>query len=403
MRAPLLIASLLLPAVPASRAAPAAAQEAAPDELRGRRVVATQTAISASDAELSLEFADGSTASFALTDGGVYVDGRRVGDYEPGAALDSSWRQLLTELRVSPEGVAARLLDWESPDDEAGQTLDDTLEAMISGDEVSPATPVAPRAVDANDTVARLQQRIQELQERLDEAQIRSRVEVVRDHGRDRGFTWSPVRHVMNGIAGILSTLAVYAVLLGLGFAVVFFGGRQYLEAVADTARNSTLRSGLVGFAASFLLLPAFIVGALVLAVSIVGIPALIVWIPLFPLAVVLAALFGYLGVAHAAGEALAERRFYGGEWFKRANSYYYLLTGVGLLLVLCLAANVMQMAGPFLGFLEGLLKFLGIVVTWLAATVGFGAVLVSRGGIRAQRVADGPAEPMPETEATGV
>ena len=63
--------------------------------------------------------------------------------------------------------------------------------------------------------------------------------------------------------------------------------------------------------------------------------------IPAFPLAVVLGTLLGYLAVAHAAGEAIAEKRFYGGDWFSRANSYYYLLTGLGLLLILFIAANV--------------------------------------------------------------
>ncbi|HUH13602.1 MAG TPA: hypothetical protein VMK65_10850, partial [Longimicrobiales bacterium] len=188
--------------------------------------------------------------------------------------------------------------------------------------------------------------------------------------------------HLWEGIAGIFSVLLGYFMLFALGAGVVFFRGRTYLEGVADTARKAPLRAGLVGFAASFLVVPAFIVGALVLAVSIVGIPALLVWLPLFPLAVVLSAVLGYLSVAHAAGEVMAERRFYGGEWFKRANSYYYLLTGLGLLLVLFLAAHIMHMAG-FLGFLEGLFIFLGVMVTWLALTIGFGAVLISRGGTR--------------------
>jgi hypothetical protein len=40
-------------------------------------------------------------------------------------------------------------------------------------------------------------------------------------------------------------------------------------------------------------------------------------------------------------------------------------------------------MAGPWLGFLHGLLKFLAIMVTWAAFMVGFGAFLLSRGGTR--------------------
>jgi len=144
------------------------------------------------------------------------------------------------------------------------------------------------------------------------------------------------------------------------------------------------VRSFLVGLAASFLVIPVFVLGIVVLAVSIVGIPALLIWVPAFPLAVVLSTLLGYLAVSHAAGEAFAERRFYGGDWFTRANSYYYMLTGLGLLLVLFLAAHVLEMV--WLGFISGILVFLGVVLTWAAATTGFGAVLITRAGTRPLR-----------------
>jgi hypothetical protein len=106
--------------------------------------------------------------------------------------------------------------------------------------------------------------------------------------------------------------------------------------------------------------------------------------------AVVLAAIGGYLAVAHGAGEALAERRFTGSDWFARANSYYYVITGVGLLLVLFLAAHIVSMAGPWLGFLEGLLKFMAVMLTWIAFSVGFGAFLISRAGTRSTNGSNG-------------
>jgi hypothetical protein len=117
----------------------------------------------------------------------------------------------------------------------------------------------------------------------------------------------------------------------------------------------------------------------------------LLVWLPAFPLVVVLSGILGYLGVAHATGEALAERRFYGGDWFSRANSYYYLLTGLGMLLALFLAAHVIELLGPWLGFIHGILMFLGVVLTWAAATTGFGAVLITRAGTRPLRPVPAP------------
>jgi hypothetical protein len=161
------------------------------------------------------------------------------------------------------------------------------------------------------------------------------------------------------------------------------FGGRKYIEGVADTVRAGIGRAFLVGLAGSFLLLPVFVLGIIALAISIVGIPALIVWIPLFPLGAAAAVLLGYLAVAHAAGESWAERRYYGSEWFTRANSYYFMASGLALLGALFFAANVITMAGPWLGFINNILNFFGVILTWAAATIGFGAVLISRGGSR--------------------
>jgi hypothetical protein len=45
-------------------------------------------------------------------------------------------------------------------------------------------------------------------------------------------------------------------------------------------------------------------------------------------------------------------------------------------------------MAGPWLGFINNILNFFGVIVTWAAATIGFGAVLISRGGKRTSEAA---------------
>ena len=136
----------------------------------------------------------------------------------------------------------------------------------------------------------------------------------------------------------------------------------------------------------AFLVIPVFILGILALAISIVGIPALLAWVPLFPVAVGLALVLGYIGVAHAAGEALAERRFYLADWFQRGNSYYFLISGLGLLLAPFIMMNVVRMAGPWLGFLYGICAVVGVIGTWAALSIGLGAVLISRAGTRPMR-----------------
>ncbi|MFW5946898.1 MAG: hypothetical protein ACOCUW_00285 [Gemmatimonadota bacterium] len=406
-------------------AAPATAQDTA--QATGA-IRASEITVSQESAELRLELGDDGDLSLVLApDGAVLLNGDRIGGYERHDALDRAWRDLLQQAVDTPTPALADLLrDWEPPADAGAiaARLDRELEAVLAppAAEATPATPGAREApADASDSIRRLNERIRELEqqirdpstlreledleelERLEGAdlealrELRTRLETdlreeIRNELRreirvdDWTAAWrSPWRHVTRGLGGIFSTLITYAILVGLGFVGVFFG-RRYLEGIADTARHQTLRSGLVGLAGSFLVLPAYILGLLALAVSIVGIPLLLVFAPLFPVAVAVAALGGYLAVAHGAGEALAERRFTGTDWFNRANSYYYIITGVGLLLVLFLAAHAVSMAGPWLGFLEGLLKFLAGTLTWVAFTIGFGAVLISRGGTRPVR-----------------
>ena len=150
--------------------------------------------------------------------------------------------------------------------------------------------------------------------------------------------------------------------------------------------------------------MPAYVLGIIGLVISIVGIPGLLVFVPGFPVVCVLSVLLGYIAVAHAAGESLAERRFYVTDWFQRGNSYYFLISGFGLLLAMFLASQVVHMAGPWMRAIGGILVFLGVVSTIVAVTTGFGAVLISRGGTRPIRTRGGaPEEQDLFTEDAGV
>jgi hypothetical protein len=345
-----------------------------------RQVTTSEYNISGSEASLKLEFDNGESLDLAIRAGGVYVDGVRVGDAARGSALDRQCRELLNRARDTPvAGLPALLVDW-SADGTAGRALDSALDAAFT----SAAAALAPDAATApvaptSDSVSRLVERIAELEARLERQ--RSRTVVVNERPTRRAR--NPFHFITEGIAGIFSIMVTYLVLFAIGFGIIFFGGRKYIEGVADTARRATGRSLLVGMAAAFLVIPAFVLGMIALIISIVGIPALLIWIPAFPLAFVLSLLLGYLGVAHAAGEAFAERRFYVSDWFQRGNSYYFLLSGLGLLLALFLASQVVHMAGPWLRAINAILIFLGVVTTATAVTVGFGAVLLSRAGTK--------------------
>jgi len=413
-------ARLVLAALLAGSVAAADAHAQAQPRRGERGVVSSQISISRNEAALVLELAGGDSLAVQLREGRVRLNGQEIGTYSRGDALDRAWRELLNRaIEAGDDGLERVLVEWEAPaGSEAGARLDRMLEQVIGDGALEAATlPVE----KVSDTISILEARIKELQRTIEELESRAEPdfdrirelrreierEVTREMARNRrarsesGF----LHHVGSGFSKLFSLAVTYAVLVALGFAAVFFG-RRYLEGVADTARHATLRSGLVGLATLFLLVPAFILGALALAISVVGIPALVLWVPLFPAAAGAALVFGYLGVAHAAGESLAERRFEGGEWFKRANSYYYVLTGVGLLLALFAASFVFEMAGPWLGFIRGILMFLAVVLTVAVAAIGLGAVMISRAGTRpvtASPLDDSVVTPPPVEEESNV
>lgn len=393
------VAALVAIALGATQTTGVMAVPQQPAKAQGARIISSEIALSREQAELKLELANGKKLTLSTVSGnslGILHSGVSGSPDElsqilslgvrRGDALDQSWRALLNEAMDTPTDDLSELLaEWDAPTD--GRQMDALIENALIGKAMDPIAPLAADAPRLNDSLSKLQERILQLEDALETKAEANEDEWAGNLDRDRDDGWSsPFRHLGRGIAGIVSLLITFAVLFGIGFATIFFGGRKYLDEVAEAARRSTTRSFLVGLAASFLVIPAFVLGVVVLAISIVGIPALLVWVPGFPLAVVLGTLLGYLAVAHSIGEAMAERRFYGGDWFSRANSYYYLITGIGLLLALFIAASIVEMAGPWLGFIQGILIFLGVVLTWAAATTGFGAVLITRAGTRPLR-----------------
>jgi len=343
-------------------------------------VQSSEFSMSGREAGLKLELSGDRNIEVAIRDGGLFIDGVRVAAAARGGDLDRSWREIVTRAMDASSGdLPGLLMGWTAPG-AAGVQISAALNAALTGIEI-PAAAVAAdaQAAPISDTVYRLNDRIEELQRTVEELED-DRVVVHQTQRRN------PFHYISEGFAGIFSILVTYAVLFAISFGVIFFGGRKYIEGVADTARSATGRSFLVGMAAAFLVVPAFVLGIIGLIISIVGIPGLLVFVPGFPVLCVLSVLLGYISVAHAVGESFAERRYYVTDWFQRGNSYYFLLSGFGLLLALFLASQVVHMAGPWLRAIGGILVFLGVVSTIVAVTTGFGAVLISRGGTRPVR-----------------
>jgi hypothetical protein len=174
------------------------------------------------------------------------------------------------------------------------------------------------------------------------------------------------------GLVGVFLTLAF------LGLALVLFG-RPQLEVVSDTVSHSFGRAFVTGLVAQALVVPTFGMLVVGLALSIVGVLLIPFVVIAYALLVVVGLLGGLLAVAHAMGETWTRRRLASGADIGSPNSYRYLLVGLagaGAVWATWVAVGWVPVAGD-------LVRAAAILVTWLLGTAGFGAMLLSRAGIR--------------------
>lgn len=172
--------------------------------------------------------------------------------------------------------------------------------------------------------------------------------------------------------------LGVFLTLTAIGFGLVLFG-RPNLEIVSDTVTHSFGRAFVVGLLGQILLLPTFgmiVVGLVLTVVGVLLVPFAVI---VYGLLVIIGVVGGFLAVAHAMGETHTRRRLAQGRLVESPNSYRYMLVGLASLLSIWLAWVVFGWV-PVAG---SLIWSAGALVTWLLATVGFGACLLSRAGIR--------------------
>jgi hypothetical protein len=183
---------------------------------------------------------------------------------------------------------------------------------------------------------------------------------------------WLRLARNASGVAGVFLTL----LMVGLG--LVLFA-RQPLEVVSDTVLHSFSRSFLVGLLGQVLILPTFgmlVVGLILTVAGILLVPFAVI---VFALLLVLAVLGGFLAIAHAMGESITRRQLARGVSIGSANSYRYVTVGLGAVASLWLAWVLFGWV-PFAGTLGFITA---ILVTWMLATVGFGAALLSRAGLK--------------------
>ena len=339
----------------------------------GGQVVSHAISIGSHEAMLELDLAAGGSRVLALRSGGLYVDTKLVGPYTVGGPLERSWRRLLADAgSLDTPQLLAAVRSWRAGalagDDVAAKQR---IDAAVDGLTAAAATPAAPvrSAASADSATA-------------SPAPESGALPAMAVPELETPPPGAPVAAAPSALQvlfhDVKNVIAMFVALAMIGFGTVFFG-RRYLEVVADTASQAFGRSLVVGLLGQLLLLPTLAMLIVGLIFTIVGILLLPFALIAFVIAACVAALGGYLAVAHAIGETVSRRRMANGAFVRSPNAYGYLFTGLVGLLGPWAAAALFGWAGPVVYVLTAA----AFVATWLAATVGFGAVLLSRAGLR--------------------
>jgi len=150
------------------------------------------------------------------------------------------------------------------------------------------------------------------------------------------------------------------------------------VDRVRAAAVSDPLIMLVVGFGIELLILPALIVASILLAVTVIGIPfAILLW-PAALVALALALVLGYTGAAAAAGDWFRNR--FRGAGGVAAGSFAALALGVLTIQALALVADLLGFLGlPW--FFRFMFGFPGLVICYLAWTIGLGAACMTAFG----------------------
>jgi hypothetical protein len=181
---------------------------------------------------------------------------------------------------------------------------------------------------------------------------------------------WTGVRpeRPIFGASLALAVTITRVALVCLLAALILLLGRDYVERISARAAAEPIKAGAVGLLAQILFLPLLLATIVVLIVTIVGIP-LLVLVPFVILGLVVIALVGFTSVAYCVG------RLFSAKVGWTSGPYAATIAGVFLLASPLLLARC---AGLVLPMTFGI-GIIGSIVEYLAWTVGFGAVALTR------------------------
>ncbi|MBL8984592.1 MAG: hypothetical protein JNL26_20565 [Gemmatimonadetes bacterium] len=195
--------------------------------------------------------------------------------------------------------------------------------------------------------------------------------------------------------------LGWFTVMMLIGLGVLVFAS-PYLDGVVDVLGQSFWRSFLTGLAGHLGILPVILLVVVALAVTVIGI--LLVPFAIVALVLVVAGLLalGFVAAARVTGDGLGGRRARGLS--EKGGALRGVIVGTALYMGLWVAAAALGDT-PVLGVA---VRVLALLATFVAATAGFGAAILSRGGTRRDAAISAP-EPAAEvgwqtpTPVTGV
>lgn len=176
-----------------------------------------------------------------------------------------------------------------------------------------------------------------------------------------------------------------------IGIGVLLFAER-YLEGVVETVEHAFSRAFWAGVVGQLALLPALLVLVVALAITIVGILLIPFGVVAFWIAAAGLTTIGFVALAQVTGRALLRGRARA-TLTDRGASLRALVAGIVLYTGLWVVAAAFAWS-PIVG---GILRGIAFAVSWVAATAGFGAALLSRAGTRREESAPAAAgRPLP-------
>ncbi len=168
--------------------------------------------------------------------------------------------------------------------------------------------------------------------------------------------------------------LGWFTVMMLIGIGVLVFAN-PYLDGVVDVLGQSFWRSFLVGVAGLLGVLPALVLITIALAVTVIGV--LLIPFALVAIVLVVAGLLalGFVATARVTGDGLGGSRGLGVKGSALRGVMVGTVLYMGLWVVAALVRDI-----PTVG---AAVRVLALLATFVAATAGFGAAILSRGGTR--------------------